>query len=139
MGLKQMEEKYEPKIVEAVIPVSEPDYGTDEFSENGFQPESSALPVAPEFPHPIPQFRIAKLVADENDEGFQPENDAIPDDWVLTGHSAVLAAPAFKLPIQTPVDVVIPAPADENDESFQPEPIVAPVFELPIPAHVLKQ
>jgi len=45
-------------IIDAVIPVSEPDYGTDEFSEHGFQPESSALPVAPEFPHPIPQFRI---------------------------------------------------------------------------------
>merc|ERR1712183_65258 len=41
---------------------TEPDYGADEFwlnRENGFQPESSALPVAPELPHPIPQFRIA--------------------------------------------------------------------------------
>merc|ERR1712183_796181 len=40
---------------------TEPDYGADEFwlnSENGFQPESSALPVAPQLPHPIPQFRI---------------------------------------------------------------------------------
>ena len=25
-------------------------------NENGFQPESSLLPVAPAFPHPIPQF-----------------------------------------------------------------------------------
>ncbi|KAG0711605.1 Cuticle protein AMP1A [Chionoecetes opilio] len=29
--------------------------------ENGFQPESSLLPVAPEFPHPIPQFVIDQI------------------------------------------------------------------------------
>ena len=30
-------------------------------NENGFQPESSWLPVAPEFPHPIPQFVLDQI------------------------------------------------------------------------------
>ncbi|XP_066983729.1 cuticle protein AMP4-like [Macrobrachium rosenbergii] len=29
--------------------------------ENGFQPQSSLLPVAPEFPHPIPQFVLDQI------------------------------------------------------------------------------
>ncbi|XP_064089673.1 cuticle protein AM/CP1114-like [Macrobrachium nipponense] len=29
--------------------------------ENGFQPESSLLPVAPAFPHPIPQFVLEQI------------------------------------------------------------------------------
>ncbi|XP_069982933.1 cuticle protein AMP4-like [Penaeus vannamei] len=29
--------------------------------ENGFQPESSLLPVAPAFPHPIPQFVLDQI------------------------------------------------------------------------------
>ncbi|XP_063857225.1 cuticle protein CP14.6-like [Scylla paramamosain] len=29
--------------------------------ENGFQPESPFLPVAPEFPHPIPQFVLDQI------------------------------------------------------------------------------
>ncbi|XP_042856742.1 cuticle protein AMP1A-like [Penaeus japonicus] len=47
--------------------------GTDvhvEFvaDENGFQPQSDLLPVAPEFPHPIPQFvldQIAKAAEED--------------------------------------------------------------------------
>ena len=38
-------------------------------------PESTALPVAPEFPHQLP--------AIPGDESFQPENDAIPDGFAL--------------------------------------------------------
>ena len=30
-------------------------------NENGFQPESEWLPVAPEFPHPIPQFVLEQI------------------------------------------------------------------------------
>ncbi|KAK3874680.1 hypothetical protein Pcinc_020390 [Petrolisthes cinctipes] len=30
-------------------------------NENGFQPESDLLPVAPEFPHPIPQFVLDQI------------------------------------------------------------------------------
>ncbi|XP_064089146.1 cuticle protein AMP4-like [Macrobrachium nipponense] len=30
-------------------------------NENGFQPQSSLLPVAPEFPHPIPQFVLDQI------------------------------------------------------------------------------
>ncbi|XP_042218175.1 cuticle protein AMP1A-like [Homarus americanus] len=29
--------------------------------ENGYQPESNLLPVAPEFPHPIPQFVLDQI------------------------------------------------------------------------------
>ncbi|XP_066943594.1 cuticle protein CP14.6-like [Macrobrachium rosenbergii] len=39
--------------------------------ENGFQPQSDLLPVAPEFPHPIPQFvldQIAKAAAEDSRE-----------------------------------------------------------------------
>ena len=40
-------------------------------AEGGYQPESSFLPVAPEFPHPIPQFvldQIAKAQAEDEAE-----------------------------------------------------------------------
>merc|ERR1711970_753090 len=30
-------------------------------NENGYQPESSLLPVAPAFPHPIPQFVLGQI------------------------------------------------------------------------------
>ncbi|XP_064094022.1 cuticle protein AMP1A-like [Macrobrachium nipponense] len=38
-------------------------------NENGFQPESDMLPVAPEFPHPIPQFVLDQIA-------FAAEEDA---------------------------------------------------------------
>ncbi|KAK3874683.1 hypothetical protein Pcinc_020393 [Petrolisthes cinctipes] len=37
-------------------------------NENGYQPESDLLPIAPEFPHPIPQFvldQIAKAALED--------------------------------------------------------------------------
>jgi len=37
--------------------------------ENGFQPQSDLLPVAPEFPHPIPQFVLDQIA-------FAAEEDA---------------------------------------------------------------
>ncbi|XP_071516032.1 cuticle protein AM/CP1114-like [Panulirus ornatus] len=37
--------------------------------ENGYQPESDLLPVAPEFPHPIPQFVLDQIA-------FAAEQDA---------------------------------------------------------------
>ncbi|XP_050700775.1 cuticle protein AMP1A-like [Eriocheir sinensis] len=37
--------------------------------ENGFQPESDVLPVAPEFPHPIPDFVLEQIA-------FAAEEDA---------------------------------------------------------------
>lgn len=46
--------------------------------ENGFQPESSFLPVAPEFPHEIPQFvldQIAKAREEEKDSPRQPSSN----------------------------------------------------------------
>ncbi|XP_047469742.1 cuticle protein AMP1A-like [Penaeus chinensis] len=38
-------------------------------NENGFQPQSDILPVAPEFPHPIPQFVLDQIA-------FAAEEDA---------------------------------------------------------------
>ncbi|XP_064093995.1 cuticle protein AMP1A-like isoform X2 [Macrobrachium nipponense] len=32
-------------------------------NENGFQPQSDLLPVAPEFPHPIPQFVLDQIAS----------------------------------------------------------------------------
>lgn len=46
-------------------------------NENGYQPESDLLPIAPEFPHPIPQFVLDQIekaaledaaAAEESDE-----------------------------------------------------------------------
>ncbi|XP_066943587.1 cuticle protein AMP1A-like [Macrobrachium rosenbergii] len=40
-------------------------------NENGFQPQSDLLPVAPEFPHPIPQFVLDQIAfaAEEDRRG----------------------------------------------------------------------
>ncbi|XP_042218168.1 cuticle protein AMP1A-like isoform X1 [Homarus americanus] len=40
--------------------------------ENGYQPQSDLLPVAPEFPHPIPQFVLDQIA-------FAAEEDAARD------------------------------------------------------------
>lgn len=42
-------------------------------NENGFQPQSDLLPVAPEFPHPIPDFVLAQIA-------FAAQQDALEDD-----------------------------------------------------------
>ncbi|KAK4326479.1 hypothetical protein Pmani_003005 [Petrolisthes manimaculis] len=42
-------------------------------NENGFQPESDLLPVAPEFPHPIPAFVLEQIA-------FAAHQDALDDD-----------------------------------------------------------
>lgn len=36
------------------------DFGFD-ASENGFDPEDALVPVAPAFPHPVPQFILDQL------------------------------------------------------------------------------
>jgi len=52
--------------------------------ENGFQPQSDLLPVAPEFPHPIPQFVLDQIAfAAEEDAararaGFDSDEVAAP-------------------------------------------------------------
>lgn len=49
-------------------------------NENGYQPESDLLPIAPEFPHPIPQFVLDQIekaaledaaAAEESDEEWK--------------------------------------------------------------------
>ncbi|XP_045135965.1 cuticle protein AM1159-like [Portunus trituberculatus] len=43
--------------------------------ENGYQPQSNLLPVAPEFPHPIPDFVLAQIAkAAEEDRNRSPED-----------------------------------------------------------------
>ncbi|XP_037804080.1 cuticle protein AMP4-like [Penaeus monodon] len=44
--------------------------------ENGFQPESSLLPVAPAFPHPIPQFVLDQIEFAR----FEDERKALEDE-----------------------------------------------------------
>ncbi|XP_027208962.1 cuticle protein AMP1A-like [Penaeus vannamei] len=44
--------------------------------ENGFQPQSDLLPVAPEFPHPIPQFVLDQIAkAAEEDRNRRDDSD----------------------------------------------------------------
>ena len=50
--------------------------------ENGFQPESSHMPVAPEFPHPIPQFVLDQIE-------FAAEEDAKREAEELAEHLAL--------------------------------------------------
>ncbi|KAF2365297.1 Insect cuticle protein [Trinorchestia longiramus] len=50
-------------------------------AEGGYQPESSALPVAPAFPHPIPQFVLDQIAfAAEEDARRAAEPEAGSDD-----------------------------------------------------------
>ncbi|XP_066943611.1 cuticle protein AMP1A-like [Macrobrachium rosenbergii] len=50
--------------------------------ENGFQPESDLLPVAPEFPHEIPQFVIDQInkAAEEDAEAAAAGGESEEDD-----------------------------------------------------------
>ncbi|XP_047469461.1 uncharacterized protein LOC125025491 [Penaeus chinensis] len=41
-------------------------------NENGFQPESDLLPVAPEFPHPIPQFVLDQIAFAAQEDARRP-------------------------------------------------------------------
>merc|ERR1712198_828528 len=43
--------------------------------ENGYQPESSLLPVAPAFPHEIPQFVLDQIAFAEQERLAQAESD----------------------------------------------------------------
>ncbi|XP_037780468.1 cuticle protein CP14.6-like [Penaeus monodon] len=44
--------------------------------ENGFQPQGAHLPVAPEFPHPIPQFVLDQIAkAAEEDRNRSDDSD----------------------------------------------------------------
>ncbi|XP_071521456.1 cuticle protein AMP4-like isoform X3 [Panulirus ornatus] len=43
--------------------------------ENGFQPESDLLPVAPAFPHPIPQFVLDQIAFAEEERKRKAEED----------------------------------------------------------------
>ncbi|XP_053639596.1 cuticle protein AMP1A [Cherax quadricarinatus] len=54
--------------------------------ENGYQPESDLLPVAPEFPHPIPQFVLDQIA-------FAAEEDAARARGKISSPSASYGAP----------------------------------------------
>ncbi|XP_042206586.1 cuticle protein AMP4-like [Homarus americanus] len=43
--------------------------------ENGFQPQSDLLPVAPAFPHPIPQFVLDQIAFAEEENKRKAEED----------------------------------------------------------------
>ncbi|XP_066944549.1 endocuticle structural glycoprotein SgAbd-1-like [Macrobrachium rosenbergii] len=44
--------------------------------ENGFQPQSDLLPVAPEFPHPIPQFVLDQIAFAAQEDAIRAREDA---------------------------------------------------------------
>ncbi|XP_045593231.1 cuticle protein AMP1A-like [Procambarus clarkii] len=54
--------------------------------ENGYQPQSDLLPVAPEFPHPIPQFVLDQIA-------FAAEEDAAAARGKSSGPSASYGVP----------------------------------------------
>ncbi|XP_047469330.1 cuticle protein CP14.6-like [Penaeus chinensis] len=41
--------------------------------ENGFQPQGAHLPVAPEFPHPIPQFVLDQIAFAAQEDARRPQ------------------------------------------------------------------
>ncbi|XP_045135727.1 cuticle protein AMP1A-like [Portunus trituberculatus] len=43
--------------------------------ENGYQPQSDLLPVAPAFPHPIPQFVLDQIAFAAQQEANRPRNE----------------------------------------------------------------
>ncbi|XP_047469760.1 cuticle protein AMP1A-like [Penaeus chinensis] len=43
--------------------------------ENGFQPQSDLLPVAPEFPHPIPQFVLDQIAKAAEEDRNRDDSD----------------------------------------------------------------
>ncbi|XP_063587529.1 cuticle protein AMP1A-like [Penaeus indicus] len=43
--------------------------------ENGFQPQSDLLPVAPEFPHPIPQFVLDQIAKAAEEDRNRSDSD----------------------------------------------------------------
>ncbi|XP_063610603.1 cuticle protein AMP1A-like [Penaeus indicus] len=43
--------------------------------ENGFQPQSDVLPVAPAFPHPIPQFVLDQIAKAAEEDRNRPRSD----------------------------------------------------------------
>ncbi|XP_047469331.1 cuticle protein AMP1A-like [Penaeus chinensis] len=42
--------------------------------ENGFQPQSDLLPVAPEFPHPIPDFVLEQIAFAAQEDARRPQD-----------------------------------------------------------------
>merc|ERR1719187_462917 len=46
-------------------------------NENGFQPQSDLLPVAPEFPHPIPQFVLDQIAFAETQRAARARGEDI--------------------------------------------------------------
>ncbi|KAK8389129.1 hypothetical protein O3P69_020838 [Scylla paramamosain] len=49
-------------------------------NENGFQPQSALLPVAPEFPHPIPQFVLDQIAFAALQDAKESEEEEEEDD-----------------------------------------------------------
>ncbi|KAK4326472.1 hypothetical protein Pmani_002998 [Petrolisthes manimaculis] len=43
--------------------------------ENGYQPQSDVLPVAPEFPHPIPQFVLEQIEKARQEDAARARGD----------------------------------------------------------------
>ncbi|XP_066943610.1 cuticle protein AMP1A-like [Macrobrachium rosenbergii] len=45
-------------------------------NENGYQPQSDLLPVAPEFPHPIPQFVLDQIAFAASEDARRARDDS---------------------------------------------------------------
>ena len=64
--------------------------------ENGFQPDSQFLPVAPEFPHPIPDFVIAQI------EKARLEDEAAERETTSTNRGPSSVFSSYNVPAPAP-------------------------------------
>ena len=71
--------------------------------ENGFQPESDFLPVAPEFPHPIPDFVLAQI-----------EKARLEDEAAAAEEAAAAAASNLSARVSNGYSAPTPAPPSET-------------------------
>merc|ERR1712121_442212 len=104
---------------QGVISFTHPDGTSFEMSfvadENGFQPQSDALPVAPAFPHPIPDFVLRQI------EKARLEDEAAAREAAASAQSSRYAAPA-----PTPVSrYAVPDSSEEDYRSKRDVPAYA--------------
>merc|ERR1712121_342677 len=66
-------------VISFTHPDGTPFHMTYIADENGFQPQSDALPVAPAFPHPIPDFVLEQIeFARQNPQSSEEKSVRVP-------------------------------------------------------------
>ncbi|XP_066943568.1 cuticle protein AMP1A-like [Macrobrachium rosenbergii] len=63
-------------------------------NENGFQPQSDLLPVAPEFPHPIPQFVLDQIAFAAEEDARRPRGGSFERSGSVQAPSTLYQRPS---------------------------------------------